>query len=496
MQKGQPQDAREPKGEAREGDGGEMKVDHDRLLVAIDEISPSPENQELYRPVTPDDEATIALADSIRQHGILEPLVVTMDNCIVSGHRRYVAARMAGLTKVPCRRLDVYHDGPRADRDKFVKLLAEHNKARIKSRDELLREAIVSVDPVKAHKALTAYRRRKAKIKVEAIEIREGNRRKEISPAKNEFLRAVHQIIREQEEFWPLSLRQIHYQLLNGPPLVHSNKPGSCYRNDKSSYRALIDLVTRARHEGWIDYDVIDDPTRPVTTWNVQPNLSGYYAQQMEDLLNGYWRDLMQSQPNHFEIVAEKNTLQKILRPVAEKFCIPITFGRGQCSTRPLYNIAERHKTSGKAKLIILAVSDLDPSGDGITHSLGQRLRDDFNIRDVAVIKTGLTIKQVRKLKLPESFERAKTGSRTSNGEPSGDYKRYIEAYDTDFVWELEAVGPKILQKLLTAAIDGVIDRAAFNAEVAEERKDAGKNAAVREIVLRTLREQICERRS
>ena len=398
-----------------------------------------------------------------------------------------MAGRIAGVTKVPCRRLDVYHSGPKAD-GQFLKLLAEHNRQRIKSRDEILREAVVSVDPVKAHRALTSYRRRKSKIKVESIDIRAGNRRKEISPAKTEFLGRGHQIIREQKEFWPLSLRQIHYQLLNDPPLIHSNKPGSCYHNDKSSYRALIDLVTRARHEGWIDYDVIEDPTRPVTAWNVQPNLSGYYAQQMEDLLNGYWRDLMQSQPNHFEIVAEKNTLQNILKPVAEKFCIPITFGRGQCSTRPLYDISQRFKASGKSKLVILAISDLDPDGDAIAHSLGQRLRDDFRVSQVSAIKTALTMEQVGKLKLEKKFERAKTGS--------ANHQRYVEAYQTDFVWELEALNPKVLQKLLCDAIDSVIDQAAYNAEVAEEREDAGHNAAVREIVLRTLREQICESRS
>jgi len=460
------------------------KVDHERLLIGINKIYPSPENTELYRPVTPDDEKTIEMADSIKANGILEPIVISADYYIISGHRRQVAARIAGLTKVPCRRLDVYHSGPRADKTKFLKMLAEHNRQRIKNRDELLREAIVDVDPDKAHRALSDRRRRKAKIKVESIDIREGKQRKEISQAKMELLRGVNTIISEQQEFWPLSLRQIHYQLLNKPPLVHSGKANSRYRNDKASYRALIDLATRARHEGWIDYDVIDDPTRPVTVWEVQPNLSSYYQQQMDDMLGGYWRNLQQSQTNHFEIVAEKNTLQNILRPVAMEFCIPITFGRGQCSTRPLYDIAQRFKDSGKAKLVILAVSDLDPDGDEIAHSLGLRLRDDFRVSEVTAIKTALTMEQVGKLKLPKKFERAKTGS--------ANYKRYVEAYHTDFVWELEALNPRVLQKLLTAAIDSVLDRRAYNAEVAQERADAAHNAAIREIVLRTLRTEIC----
>jgi hypothetical protein len=463
------------------------KVEHDRLL-SIYAISPSPENARLYRPVTPDDPATIDLADSIREHGILEPLVVSADYYIISGHRRHCAARTAGHIELPCRVLDIRRGDEEQASDDFLRLLREHNRHRIKTRDELLREAIISVDPNKAHRALSAYRKRKSKVKVVAIDIREVARRKEISPAKMAFLEAVKRIIFALEEFWPLSLRQIHYQVLNDPPLIHSAKPESRYRNDKRSYAALIDLVTRARHEGYIDYDVIDDPTRPVTICAVQPNLSSYYEQQMKDLLNGYWRDLMQSQPNHIEIVVEKNTLKTIVEPVALEFCIPLTIGRGQCSTRPLYDIAERYKRCGKEKLIILAVSDLDPDGDAIAHSLGQRLRDDFNIQTVEVIKCALTMEQVNDLDLPEKYERAKVDS--------PNYHRYVETYHSDLVWELEAVPPNVLQRMLKDAIDGVIDRRAFNAEVTQERADAAHNAAVREIVLRTLQSQITESRS
>ena len=92
-------------------------------------------------------------------------------------------------------------------------------------------------------------------------------------------------------------------------------------------------------------------------------------------------------------------------------------------------------------------------------------------------------MKQVRALRLPQKYERAKTGS--------SNYQRYVQDYGTDFVWELEAVAPKVLQKLLTDAIDSLIDRRAFSAEVASERADAAHNAGVRSIVLDTLRQEI-----
>jgi hypothetical protein len=74
--------------------------------------------------------------------------------------------------------------------------------------------------------------------------------RKRISSSKAEFNRAVKAVIANNEHFSPQSFRQSHYQLLNYPPLIDSAKPHSQYRNDLSSYRALIDLVTGARHQG------------------------------------------------------------------------------------------------------------------------------------------------------------------------------------------------------------------------------------------------------
>jgi hypothetical protein len=323
--------------------------------------------------------------------------------------------------------------------------------------------------------------RRNPKIEVEPIELRDCVPRHPISRAKFPFLDAVKKVIAELEEFWPVTNRQIHYQLLNDPPLVHASKPHSKFRNDKASYRRLLDLTTRARHEGLIPYEIIEDETRKDIVWDVYPNLPAYFEAQTEDLLSDYWRDLMQSQPDYVQIVVEKNTLEGVIRPVAMNFAIPYQIGRGQNTTSPLWKIAKRFKASGKEKLIILAVSDLDPDGDAITHSLGQRLRDDHSIENVELYKVALTITQAREL--PESFQEAKR--------KSPNYRRYFERYRTNNVWELEAVPPRDLQGVLTRHIDAVIDRKAFNREVAQEGSDAPRLSAVREEVLRTLRSQI-----
>src|SRR5690242_3801948 len=51
------------------------------------------------------DQRLTELTESIRQHGIIEPLVVTPlgggKYLLIAGHRRYVAAQRAGLTEAP-----------------------------------------------------------------------------------------------------------------------------------------------------------------------------------------------------------------------------------------------------------------------------------------------------------------------------------------------------------------------------------------------------------
>lgn len=68
----------------------------------IAKIAPNP-----YQPrmrIQP--EELIEIADSIREHGVIQPLIITKDTnsdnyFLIAGERRFRAAQMAGLTKVP-----------------------------------------------------------------------------------------------------------------------------------------------------------------------------------------------------------------------------------------------------------------------------------------------------------------------------------------------------------------------------------------------------------
>ena len=74
--------------------------DHQLTYISIDSIIPS-----AHQPrATFAEKALVELADSIRVHGILEPLLVISTGThyqVIAGERRYRAAKLAGLTKLP-----------------------------------------------------------------------------------------------------------------------------------------------------------------------------------------------------------------------------------------------------------------------------------------------------------------------------------------------------------------------------------------------------------
>jgi len=211
------------------------------ILIPIDEIYPSPENATLYRPVDENDPTIEALATSIAERGLLEPLVVTSDHYIISGHRRHTAAKLASLEKLHCR---ISLLSRLKDIDGFVVALREHNRQRVKSLDETIREAAVSADPQIAYEALIQERWDRSRINVPTLHLREEKARKEITDAKFPFLVAIRRVLQALEDFLPVSQRQIHYNLLNNPPLRNAGNPNSTYRNDKTVSYTHLTLPT------------------------------------------------------------------------------------------------------------------------------------------------------------------------------------------------------------------------------------------------------------
>ena len=97
------------------------------MKMKLSEISAHPENERIY---TPNDLSD--LEKSISSNGQLEPIAITKDNRIISGHRRYMSMRNLGLEECEVRIVKPKNE---------VISIIEHNRYRIKTASDILNEA-------------------------------------------------------------------------------------------------------------------------------------------------------------------------------------------------------------------------------------------------------------------------------------------------------------------------------------------------------------------
>lgn len=124
--------------------------------VKLNTIFPSPENDDLYGAIDPKELTLVNLANDIARNGIREPLQVSLDDYIVSGHRRYAAAKLVKLRSVPIVRLPL--DRSEQSELEWKRILRAHNHQRVKSSHVLLKETLLDIDPELAHEQLIEQR--------------------------------------------------------------------------------------------------------------------------------------------------------------------------------------------------------------------------------------------------------------------------------------------------------------------------------------------------
>lgn len=455
-------------------DSTKGQVSYKTIRKRLSSIRPSPENLILYRPIDPDDPEIVKLAESIKKHGLHEPLTVTADGFVVSGHRRYAALQRNGQVVVPCRVLPCRRSD--MSKDDYVALLREHNRQRPKSVAEQAAEEMVDIDPAEAHRKLRKLRDKSVygyrQSGIDIIKVEGHKRRRTVSSQKAAHVRFIDQVVwDDRREYWPLTVRGVHYALLNYT--FYRNIPRKIpYLNDSGSYQATSELTTRLRLSGDLPWEAFDDGTRPITEFWPFSDVRSFVRHEQERLFAGYWRDLLQTQPHHIEVVCEKNTIYHMVLRVTKKYQIPTMSGRGFTSIDPWYDMQQRYLASEKDRLIVIILSDYDPEGESIPHVCGRTLRDDFGIDKLDIIKAGVTRKQIVDYNLPEQ-NYAK--------ESSSNYDWFLERNDGDTsVYELEALAPADMIRDLETVVTSVLDMDLFNAEAAREQDEAAYLEAVR----------------
>lgn len=468
-------------------------------LVRLDRLTPATVNGVIYNPVRLDDPGIEVMAKGLRETidrfdiWAVTPLVVSRDDVLVSGHRRQAALTLLGIDNAPVTRLDIWSTD--ADFEKFV---VAYNTQRDKDPAERIREEVVRTSPEDAHNALVAFReeeslnahKRAAGAGLRILASGSAAVRSRISPAKRPFLDTAAAVIEQYREYWPLTLRQIHYRLLTRHVLRDATRPEVWFRgksrtriqnryaNTEQCYHDLSDLLVRARLEGLVPWESMHDPHRPRTEWEQWPDVGAFMREKLDAMFLDYHRNLLQSQPAYLELVVEKVATLEITVRAARPFGLPVGVGKGYTSVTCLDETADRFRASGKDRCILLIAGDLDPEGENIPQTWAACLRDEHGVENLTAVKVAVNPDHVRQ------FDLSPLPVKESSSRAAG----FIEAHGRS-VYELEAFEPDVLQRVIGDAIRGVLDLDLFEQERRKKAEEARLLLACRKLVCDVLKD-------
>ncbi len=275
----------------------------------------------------------------------------------------------------------------------------------------------------------------------------------------------INEIIEEYaEQGYRLTLRQLFYQLVSRDIIPNLTK----------EYAKLSTLLVKGRMAGVVDWEAIEDrirvPYLPYSVDDVQDAIS--------DTINQYRLNRQEGQEVYIELWVEKDALSGVLKVITEEFHIRLMVNRGYSSCTAMhdaYKRLRRQENDGK-KTYILYLGDHDPSGLDMIRDIKERLEEFGAHPEVKHI--GLTMKQIKKFNPPKNPAKIK--------DPRA--KWYIQEHGNNS-WEVDALNPETLHKLVRKNVEEVIDKNLMNEQLKLEEKGKEELEKLNEIYAREFRE-------
>jgi hypothetical protein len=252
-----------------------------------------------------------------------------------------------------------------------------------------------------------------------------------------------------QAQGFTLTLRQLYYQFVSRDVIP----------NSQNEYKRLGQVINDARLAGLIDWSAIEDRTRNVRAWGYRSSPD----EAVRILASQYAENAWATQPRHVEVWIEKDALIGVVEPVCGRYRLPFFACRGYSSQSEQYDAGKRFAKAQHdgRKPLVLHLGDHDPSGMDMTRDNRERLAM-FARHGVEVKRLALNMDQIEKYDPPPNPAK-ESDSRAGS---------YIEQYG-ESSWELDALSPLVIDKLIEKAVKKVLDKDAW--ATAMEREAEGK---------------------
>ena len=192
----------------------------------------------------------------------------------------------------------------------------------------------------------------------------------------------------------PKTGRRFYYLALSHgyiTPDMDASKKAKASRD--AAYKAVTSALALLRKDGRIAWNAVLDLTRELDT----PLAYGSTRDARANIREIYDEDRWIGQPNYPLLIVEKDTMQPVCKPIAQRWRMPFASSRGYGSLTLQHDVAEmlrRRYLQTEQEAIIYFVSDLDPSGLDLQRSWEEALTG-FGIYHATVKRIGLTAEQI-----------------------------------------------------------------------------------------------------
>ncbi len=265
---------------------------------------------------------------------------------------------------------------------------------------------------------------------------------------------ACDKILEEYEEMGiKVTLRQLYYDLV----------AAGIIPNDTNVYNKLGNLLVDGRYVGRIDWDCVEDRGRLPTIWQDWENPTDL----LDDAINSYRLPRWSDQKYYVEVFTEKDALTNIVKPVTMKHHVGFCYNKGYSSASAMYGLSRRimEKINEGKEVILLYLGDHDPSGMDMIRDIRDRVEEfltqgeDTCEPNFKVVPIALTMEQIKEFNPPPNPAKI--------SDPRA--KWYISEFG-DKSWEVEALKPNVMIKLVEDKIKEYIDMDKYNVWLKKER--------------------------
>jgi hypothetical protein len=269
------------------------------------------------------------------------------------------------------------------------------------------------------------------------------------------LLQKVVDIVQQyQKQGIILTNRQLYYQLVASDFIPNADE----------IYKRICTFLTDGRYAGLIDWEAIEDRGRVPQKHPEWDSVAGLVRSAVYSYRLPRWQD----QEYYAELYCEKQAMESVLKPIADRYHIFFGYNKGYSSASTMYDLAKRIKDKiddGK-KAVILYLGDHDPSGLDMVRDVRERIAEfltrgeDFTEPNFEVVQLALKMEQIKQYNPPPNPAKI-TDPRA---------KWYISKFGKTS-WELDALRPEVLIQIAEQGIQRYLDAEKYNAWIVKEDK-------------------------